>query len=114
MSTRDPLDIAAREEEELAAKKRQDLLTRYEAEDIKWLMSDKRGRRIMWRLLEATGLYRSSFAGNDTNSAMFREGERNVGLRHIALVHAHSPEKYALMTQEQIDHERSITDQVRQ
>lgn len=112
MSTRDPLDIAAREAENLAAVKRQELLSRYEAEDIKWLMSDKRGRRIVHRLLEATGIYRSSFAGEFSLTNSFNEGMRAIGLRLLGLVHEHSVERYATMTQEKIDHDRSIDDQL--
>lgn len=69
-----------------------------EAADFKWLMSDKRGRRIVWRLLEQTGVFRSSFTGN--SETFFREGARNVGLKVLADLHEHAPEAYVLLLEE--------------
>ncbi len=71
---------------------------RVEAEDWKWLMSSKQGRRIAWRLLERAGVYRTSFTGN--SETFFREGMRNMGLTIISDIHAHAPEAYALMVTE--------------
>lgn len=98
MSTIDPLDIRAREKVEKDRKDRQAETRRVEADDIKWLMSDKRGRRFVWRLLEKTGIYRTSFTGN--SETFFKEGARNVGLQILALIHEHCPDKYTLMVTE--------------
>jgi len=68
-----------------------------------WLMGNKRGRRIMWRLLEKTGVYRCSFTGNSTT--FFNEGQRNVGLMLTAQIHEHAPDAYALMLKERREHE---------
>ena len=68
-------------------------------DDFKWLMDDKRGRRIMWRLLERTGVFRSSFTGN--SETFFLEGQRNVGLMLMAQIHDACPEKYTAMLEEQ-------------
>jgi hypothetical protein len=68
-------------------------------EDMRWLMSSQQGRRIVWRLLERAGIYRTSFSG-DANRTFFNEGARNVGLSLVADIHANAPEMYALMTQE--------------
>lgn len=70
--------------------------------DWKWLMSTPRGRRIVWRLLEETGQFRSSFTGN--SETFFREGERNVGLKITALIGQHCAEDYAKMLIEQQDY----------
>lgn len=48
-----------------------------ELDDIAWLMSEKRGRQIMFRLLEMCSVYRSSFTGN--SQTFFNEGRRAVG-----------------------------------
>lgn len=70
-----------------------------EESDVKWLMSSKRGRRIIWRLLDQTGVFRSSF--NTTAMQMaFNEGFRNFGNRMLALVHQHCPELYPQMMKE--------------
>lgn len=49
--------------------------------DLRWMLSDPRGRRIAWRLLEVSGVFRISFTGN--SETFFREGCRNVGLQFL-------------------------------
>lgn len=71
---------------------------RLEVDDLRWMMSDKRGRRVMWRLLETSGVYRSSFTGN--SETFFREGQRNVGLKLLADIHEHCPDAFVLMLKE--------------
>jgi hypothetical protein len=70
-------------------------------------MSDPRGRRVMWGLLETAGIYRSSFTGN--SETFFREGQRVVGLTYLKKMVEHCPEKYALMTKENTS-DRSIAE----
>lgn len=53
-----------------------------ELDDIAWLMSEKRGRRIMYRLLEMTAVFTSSFTGN--SQTFFNEGRRAVGTTLIS------------------------------
>jgi hypothetical protein len=95
----DPLDLRGqdrlREDRDQAQKVERD----QEKADFAWLMSDKRGRRFMWRMLEVTGVYRSSFTGN--SETFFREGARNVGLKLIADIHEFSPDSYTTMLDEQ-------------
>jgi hypothetical protein len=98
MSSRDPFDIAGQEADAEESLKRKQLTALQEDDDFKWLMGNKRGRRIVWRLLERTGVFRSSFTGN--SETFFREGSRNVGLQLIAQIHEVCPDKYALMLQE--------------
>lgn len=71
-----------------------------EIDDVKWLMSDKRGRRFMWRLLAGTGLYRSSFVTN-AMQVSFNEGQRQVGLGWLGEVMENTPENFNVMTTEQ-------------
>ena len=72
---------------------------RRDAEDLKWMLSDARGRRLMWKWLGESGLYRSSFTGN--SHTFFNEGMRNFGLQRIAEIHEHAPEAYFKMLKEQ-------------
>lgn len=46
--------------------------------DLRSLMKTKSGRRLAFRILELTGVNRSSFTGNSTT--FFNEGQRNIGL----------------------------------
>lgn len=75
----DPTDLnrLAREAEaeEAGARERR----RKELDDLRWLLGHPQGRRIVSRLLEHAGVFRSSF--NHSGSVMaFQEGKRDVGL----------------------------------
>jgi hypothetical protein len=95
----DPFNSEEREELDAARKDRARLEAINEGGDLKWLMQNKRGRRVMWRLLASTRLYQSSF--NNSGSVMaFNEGQRNVGLKLLAALNTHCPELYVLMQTE--------------
>lgn len=100
MSTYDPLDTRG----QAAAKSQKDIRDKLaqetEESDLKWLMGSKRGRRIVWRLLDQAGTFRLSFNTNAMQMA-FAEGNRNYGNRVLALIHAHCPELYPVMVKEQ-------------
>ena len=99
MNDYDPLDIhvheAALEEKELKRSIDRD----NEEADFKWLMSSKRGRRIVWRILEQSGVFRSSFSTTAMQMA-FNEGYRNLGNRTLGLIHNYCPELYPIMLKE--------------
>ena len=48
--------------------------------DTAKVMSTPEGLRFLWWLLEQAHLFNSSFTGQ-SNTTIFREGERNVGLK---------------------------------
>ena len=108
MKTYDPTDIRSQELAKADADLRNKLSNDTEESDFKWLMSSKRGRRIVWRLLDRAGVFRLSFNTNSMAMA-FNEGNRNEGLRIMAQIHALCPELYAVMAKEQT-HERNIDD----
>jgi hypothetical protein len=110
MTNYDPTDTEGAEaaQAEEAAKKRK--AGNLEDDDFKWLMSARRGRRIVWQWLERAGVFRLSF---DTDSMMmaFNEGSRNEGLRILLQIHALCPERYHEMVKEQNDgRKRNIDD----
>lgn len=95
----DPLDLGAPDREVAAANKRANNAVKTEIEDIKWLMKNRQGRRIVWRLLGNAGVFQLSF--NQTAMTMaFNEGRRSEGLRLFAAVQEHCPDLYVVMTQE--------------
>ena len=100
MSNYDPLDIRGQERTEADKKLREKLVRDNEEADLKWLMSNKRGRRIVWRLLDQAGVFRLSFNTNSMQMA-FAEGNRNFGLRMLSMVHSLCPELYPQMVKEQ-------------
>lgn len=99
MNTYDPTDLRTQEQTREDAKRRERVAQNAEHEDIKWLMSSKRGRRIVWRLLDRAGVFRLSFNTNAMQMA-FAEGNRNEGLRLLSQIHALCPELYPVMTKE--------------
>jgi hypothetical protein len=99
MGTFDPLDIRSQEQAQAQADDRSRLALQIEIDDLKWLMSNKRGRRFVARLLERAGVWRLSFNTNALAMA-FSEGQRNEGLRLLAQVTAHCPDRYTELLKE--------------
>ena len=66
-----------------------------EANDFKWLMSTKQGRRVVHRLIAAAGVYRTTFTGN--SETFFREGKRAFGLMLLEEASKNCPDEYLLM-----------------
>lgn len=108
--TQDPIEDALTEEHrQEVADEAARLERQTEIGDLKWVLSNKRGRRHVWRLLEQAGVFRTSFTPDPCTTA-FNEGARNQGLRVLALVHEHAPESYALMLSESNDRHRDRND----
>lgn len=102
MSGYNPFDLAGRQEaeEDCEAALRRD---RAEAEgDFKWLMGSRRGRKVVWRLLESSGVFRTSFS-TDALQMAFNEGTRNYGLQTLRMIQALCPALYPTMLKEQTD-----------
>jgi len=111
----DPLDMRGQEREKEDKTLRNKLELHNEESDIKWLMGSKRGRRIVWRLLEQSGVFRLSFNTNAMSMA-FAEGNRNFGNRTLSMIHSVCPELYPTLVKEQTndridDDRRSLNDQ---
>lgn len=97
-----PFDLEAQEAAKAALDEADRIKRLIEIEDFKWLMAHKQGRRIVWRLLEKYGVFRSSFSVEPLEMA-FLEGQRNDGLRLLADIHEHTPDRYVEMLREQKD-----------
>lgn len=98
MSDFDPTDIAADEQRQADRKDKARRAAEQEVEDLKWLMSDKRGRRVMWQLLAFTGVFRQPFAG-DTQT-FFNCGMMNVGQKYLGDINEHAAGRYNEMVTE--------------
>ncbi len=90
--------MSTAEHNDLAERERQRKLQQ-QIEDVKWLMNQKQGRRIVWRLLALAGVYQTSFNSSGSVTA-FNEGKRNVGLVILADVHEHAPDESLVMLKE--------------
>ena len=69
-----------------------------ELEDWRLLLSKQWGRRLVWRILEQSGMYRTSFTGNSTT--FFNEGARNIGLWLVDEVLSADADQYLSMIKE--------------
>jgi hypothetical protein len=96
----DPTDLRGQQEGKQEAEAAERLARETEIADLKWLMSSKRGRRFVWRLLEMSGPFRMSFNTNAMQMA-FNEGSRNLGNRLFNEVMTLCPEMYPVMAKEQ-------------
>lgn len=99
MGQHDPFDTAEQDLAQEQSDERNRLAAQVEGDDLNWLMSNKRGRRFVHRLLDRAGVWRSSFNTNALTMA-FAEGQRNEGLRLLAQVISLAPERYAEMLKE--------------
>ena len=70
-----------------------------ELSDLKAVMRTPEGRRLVWRLLELSGVYRLSYQGNK-DDAVFNDGRRSIGLVLMADLHEHCPELYNTMAKD--------------
>lgn len=100
----DAFDLRAQEDAREQADERAKLKAREAIEDAKWLMSNKRGRRFVYGILDRAGVWRLSFNTNALTMA-FNEGGRNEGLALLAKLTEHCPEMYSLMLKEHKDDE---------
>jgi hypothetical protein len=83
-----------------ASREKQEAESRKFAEDLRWIMSDKRGRRYMWRLLEQTRVYQLSLVLGAFDQTAFNEGQRSIGLKYLAELDRVCPERYEEMVKE--------------
>ena len=95
----DPLDLRGQERDKAEVQADKQLAQKTEEDDFKWLMSSKRGRAIVWRLLDQAGVFRISFNSNALQMA-FNEGNRNYGNKTMSMIHTLCPELYPTMVKE--------------
>ena len=96
---RDPLDTHAEEAEaqsrgDVAKVKRQQ-----QVDDIKWLMAHAAGRRVVSRLLEESGAFRTSFHNSGSVMA-FNEGRKQIGYFLTGELLEITPEGYMKLLKE--------------
>lgn len=99
MSEYDPTDVHAQEAARESQDRERKLSRDTEESDIRWLLKSKRGRRIVWRVLEQCGVFRMSFNTNAMQMS-FNEGNRNSGNRLLDIVTKTAPEEFVLMLKE--------------
>lgn len=100
MTEHNPFNLSDQERTAARTAEEERLAREREVSDLCWVMSNKQGRRFVWRLLEKAGVFRVSF--NTNNAVMaFNEGNRNAGLQLLNDIMIACPEKHTLMLNEQ-------------
>jgi len=75
------------------------LAAREQGHALSAAMASSGGRAWMYDILVRCHIFTTSFHSNALSMA-FMEGERNVGLKLVADIHAHCPDRYNEMMQE--------------
>lgn len=68
--------------------------------DLRTVLDTPAGRRLIWRWLSMTGIYRLSYAGEQQSATNFHEGQRDIGLRMLAGLEQVDPTAVYRMAQE--------------
>jgi hypothetical protein len=90
------------DEKEQAAREAQKKIAReQELDDIRWLLSNVEGRRIVWRLLEHAGINKMMFDPDPATNS-FKQGMQNEGLWLYAEVIKAAPNFWLLMLKEHL------------
>jgi hypothetical protein len=96
---RDPNDIDAHEAEAAAQAQAAEFQRNQWQDDIKWLMGHSQGRRIATRLLEESGVFRTSFHTSGSVMA-HQEGRKHVGYFLTGELLEIAPERYFQLLKE--------------
>lgn len=73
-----------------------------ELDDIRWVLSNVKGRRVIWSILSMCRIFRESYVVKDANHTAFNEGRRDVGLRLLADIQTANPKAYSQMEDEKL------------
>jgi hypothetical protein len=71
-----------------------------EDEDLAWLLGDRRGRRIYWRIMSNCRVFNQSRDERGNDYTNFNEGKRSIGLKLLADLTRVKPEAYTLIIKE--------------
>ncbi len=99
MIKHDPFDIRGQVREQELREQMLSALRMERAEDVKKLMSEPWGRRLMWNLLADARTYHRTF-NPDSLLMAYAEGRRSFGLDLLAYIQMTAPERYVEMLTE--------------
>lgn len=98
----DPFDRDGQEAAEALVAETTRLARLREVDDFKWLMGHRQGRRIMWRLLDMSGVNADPhIPGADDD--LYRIGQQVIGRLLIREIDALCPEQFTQMRKEFIE-----------
>lgn len=97
-------------QKERAERKRQ-----REISDIKSVIKLPEGRRMFWRVMARSGIFKMSYTG-EINSTMFNEGRRDIGNWLFSELFEANPNAFTQMSQEndsELESEKNTDEQER-
>jgi hypothetical protein len=94
-----PTDLEAQQRETETLESRDRARRKEQEDDLKWLMAHPSGRRIVARLLEETGVHRTSFHSSGSTMA-FNEGRKHIGYFLTGELLEIAPDAYLKMLKE--------------
>lgn len=71
-------------------------------DDMRWVLSNIKGRRVIWRFLALCRVFRESYVPKDANHTAFQEGKRDIGLRLLHEIQSANPKAYSQMEDEKL------------
>lgn len=71
-------------------------------DDVRWVLSTPKGRRVIWWIWSICGTFSASYVPKDSNQTAFREGERNIGLQFLSVVNQANSEAYSQMQKDNL------------
>lgn len=87
-------------------------LANREREDLREVLDTAAGRRVLWSILDVSGVYGLSFTGEALGSA-FNEGRRQIGITLLQKIEDLAPGSYLTMQREALD-EKTTNESLRQ
>ncbi len=76
------------------AKRKKKTQEQLQQEELRELLVQKGARRFIWTLLCECGIHNISFCGELTHETAFKEGQRNIGNKLIAMLEKAKPDSY--------------------
>lgn len=77
-----------------------------EEDDLRFVLSSRQGRRLLWRVISECGVFKLSYTGSaDTN---FNEGQRNMGLKIMTMIDEADKNAVSVMMKESKEDENNV------
>ena len=84
-----------------------DKLAEREREDLRAVLDTAAGRRVLWSLLDAAGVYGASYTGEAISTA-YAEGRRAIGITLLQKIEDLAPGSFLTMQREVLDEKQTV------
>jgi hypothetical protein len=73
---------------------------RREIDDARWVLSNVKGRRFLWRMWCLCGTFQASYTAKDATQTAFNEGKRDIGIAILQEINAADIKAFSRMQDE--------------